>query len=168
MVGTARAQWNNRALVNTNEWLTTFVGATGEVVTGVKTGTTDNAGECLIASVEVEGRTVLLVIMGSSQRYADATALYGAFRANYTWDAADARALSVLNRVYDAEGRAWFVQPVGDVPPLLQHQIGGPQLRGFRHVQMPVDEAPVAGMEIGVLEWWAGDEQIGTQSLILR
>jgi hypothetical protein len=106
--------------------------------------------------------------MGSSQRYADANALYGAFRANYTWDVADARALSVLNRVYDDEGRAWFVQPVGDVPSLLQHQIGGPQLRSFRHVQLPQDEAPVAGMEVGVLEWWAGDEQIGTHSLILR
>ena len=46
MVGTARVQWNGRDLYTTNEWLVSFEGTTG-----VKTGTTDNAGECLIASV---------------------------------------------------------------------------------------------------------------------
>jgi D-alanyl-D-alanine carboxypeptidase len=163
MVGTARMAWNGRDLLSTNEWLTTFEGATG-----VKTGTTDNAGECLVASVERDGRTVLLVVMGSSNRYQDAATLYETFRAVYSWDAADGRELSVINRVYDKTGRIWFMQPTGAAPTVLQQQPGMPALRSFRRLELPLADAMAAGTQVGVLEWWAGAKMIGAQTLVVR
>ena len=163
MVGTARVQWNGRDLYTTNEWLVSFEGTTG-----VKTGTTDNAGECLIASVERDGRTVLLVVMGSSNRYQDARILYDSFRASYSWDAADGRELSVINRVYDASGRVWFMQPTGAAPVVLQSQTGVPEVRSFRRLQFGELDGLTAGSQVGVLEWWAGSEMVGSQTLVLR
>ena len=163
MVGTAYAQWNGRELVNTNELLTTFDGATG-----VKTGTTDNAGECLVASIERDGRTILMVIMGSTARFDDAAALYNAFRAAYAWNVAESRDLSVLNRVYDDDGTVFFMQPTGVAPTVLQRQPGVPMIRSYRHLQLPADDPIAAGTQVGVLEWWAGSEQIGSQTLVVR
>jgi D-alanyl-D-alanine carboxypeptidase len=97
IVATANSEKAGHQLVNTNELLTTYQGATG-----VKTGTTDNAGECLIASIERDGQTVFMVIMGSSDRFTDAKNLYETFRAAYAWKTENAQELSVINRVYDA------------------------------------------------------------------
>src|SRR5207244_12122071 len=44
-------------------------------ITGVKTGFTDNAGDCIIASVERNGRQVIVVVMGASDRAASAASL---------------------------------------------------------------------------------------------
>jgi D-alanyl-D-alanine carboxypeptidase len=163
MVGTARVQWNDRDLWSTNEWLTTFEGATG-----VKTGTTDEAGECLVASVERDGRTVLIVIMGSQARYEDAAKLYDTFRAAYAWDTANGRELSIINRVFDENGRVWFMHPTGAAPTVLQHQPGVPEVRSFRRLAMPEGDILAAGVQVGVLEWWAGAELIGAQALVVR
>jgi hypothetical protein len=118
--------------------------------------------------VERDGRTVLLVIMGSSDRYQDAVTLYETFRASYAWDAADGRDLSVINRVYDATGRVWFMQPTGAAPTVLQHQPGVPEVRSFRRLDLPTTEAITAGTQVGVLEWWAGSEMVGMQTLVVR
>jgi D-alanyl-D-alanine carboxypeptidase (penicillin-binding protein 5/6) len=163
IVGTARAQWNGRDLISTNELLVTLAGTTG-----VKTGTTDKAGECLVASIERDGRTVLMVIMGSSNRYQDATNLYESFRSAYSWDAEGGRDLSLINRVYDESGRVWFLQPTGTAPSVLQYQGGMPEIRTFRRLQVPAAETIAAGMEVGVLEWWAGTEMVGSQNLVVR
>ncbi len=58
-------------LTNTNELVLT----TG--VYGVKTGTTENAGECLIVAYREAQENVIAVILGSTDRYADARALLG-------------------------------------------------------------------------------------------
>jgi D-alanyl-D-alanine carboxypeptidase len=163
MVGTAVTQWNGRDLISTNEWLTTFEGATG-----VKTGTTDNAGECLVASVERDGRTVFLVVMGSTQRFEDAAQLYDTFRASYSWGATDGRDLSVINRLYDEEGQVWFMQPTGAAPTVLQHQPGVPEVRSYRRLEVPDGDSLVAGTPVGILEWWAGAEMVGSQTLVVR
>lgn len=163
MVGTANAQWHERDLINTNELLSTFAGTTG-----VKTGTTDNAGECLVASIERDGRTVMIVIMGSTARFEDAITLYNAFRASFAWSVADSGELSVINRVYDERGQVYYMQPTGVAPAILQHQFGVPMVRSYRHLEMPPPDAITAGTQVGVLEWWAGSEQIGSQTLVVR
>lgn len=163
MVGTARVQWNGRTLVNTNEWLTTQPGATG-----VKTGTTDNAGECLVAAIEQGGRTLLIVILGSTQRYADAGALNDAYQAAYRWQSVNGRELSVLNRVYDETGQIWFVQPTGAVPTVLQNQAGFPPLHAYRRLDARLEDELATGTEVGVMEWWSGDQLIGAQGLVVR
>jgi len=57
-------------LYNTNKLLGVYPGAFG-----VKTGTTPSAGQNIVAAVQRNGHRVLVVIMGATDRYADATAL---------------------------------------------------------------------------------------------
>lgn len=59
------------ALENRNEMLFSYDGTTG-----VKTGFTSLAGQCLVASVERDGRTLYAVVLGSDDRVADTTALF--------------------------------------------------------------------------------------------
>ncbi|WP_258360861.1 D-alanyl-D-alanine carboxypeptidase family protein [Moorella sulfitireducens] len=59
-----------RYLYNTNRLLGSYPGADG-----VKTGTTDAAGQCLVASATRAGRRLIAVVLGSWDRYADARAL---------------------------------------------------------------------------------------------
>lgn len=54
-------------------------------VQGVKTGTTEEAGEVLITLVNDGQRKLLLIVLGSSSRYTDTQALIDWVAANYTW-----------------------------------------------------------------------------------
>lgn len=63
-------------LTNTNELLLT------NGVYGVKTGTTQNAGECLIIAYRTQQENVIAVILDSQDRYADARQLLGLSPAN--------------------------------------------------------------------------------------
>ncbi|HBT47806.1 MAG TPA: D-alanyl-D-alanine carboxypeptidase [Peptococcaceae bacterium] len=56
-----------RLLYNTNRLLTSYPGADG-----VKTGTTEEAGHCLVASATREGRQLIAVVLRSWDRYEDA------------------------------------------------------------------------------------------------
>jgi len=55
---------------NTNRLLWAFSGAEG-----IKTGTTDGAGDCLIAAATRGARQLITVVLNSRDRYADTTAL---------------------------------------------------------------------------------------------
>lgn len=68
-------------LENTNELL-------GEVdgVAGVKTGTTDLAGECLITLVERNGRKVILVMFGSNDRFGETKLLIDWVFNHHKWE----------------------------------------------------------------------------------
>ncbi|HUG85590.1 MAG TPA: serine hydrolase [Euzebya sp.] len=57
-------------LENRNELLRTYPGTTG-----IKTGYTNLAGLCVVASADRDGRTLYAVVLGSDDRVADATAL---------------------------------------------------------------------------------------------
>ncbi len=48
----------------------------GIEVVGVKTGTTSEAGECLVAAANVKGQLLISVVLGSSNRYADTLRLF--------------------------------------------------------------------------------------------
>ena len=67
-----------REIESTNELLTIYSGAIG-----VKTGTTDLAGECLAALVDRPSGQVLCVVMGSEDRYYDARLLLDYYYANF-------------------------------------------------------------------------------------
>lgn len=69
-----------RQLQNTNELLDSYSGANG-----IKTGTTDEAGECLVASVTRNGRTTLLVELGSTDRFGDAQKLLDYTAEAFSW-----------------------------------------------------------------------------------
>jgi serine-type D-Ala-D-Ala carboxypeptidase (penicillin-binding protein 5/6) len=68
------------SLQNTNDLLRAYAGADG-----VKTGTTDEAGECLVASVTRAGRRTLLVELGSTDRYSDARKLLDYAASAFAW-----------------------------------------------------------------------------------
>ncbi len=55
-------------LTNINRFIFSYAGATG-----LKTGTTDMAGKCLIATAQRDGDSLLVVALNSSQRYEDCT-----------------------------------------------------------------------------------------------
>lgn len=65
-------------IVSTNELLTTYPGAVG-----VKTGTTDRAGQCLAAMVDRVPGKALTVVMGSQDRFLDTRLLMDYYYANY-------------------------------------------------------------------------------------
>jgi serine-type D-Ala-D-Ala carboxypeptidase (penicillin-binding protein 5/6) len=82
IVATATSDVAGHKLVNTNELLTTFQGADG-----VKTGTTDEAGECIVASVTRDGHRLLVVLLGSQNRYGEARALLNWANQGWQWRA---------------------------------------------------------------------------------
>ena len=55
---------------NTNRLLREYPGAIG-----VKTGTTNEAGQCLIAVAEKEGKRIIVVVLKSKNRFLDAVNL---------------------------------------------------------------------------------------------
>ncbi len=67
-------------LFSTNEFLAQEFG-----IVGVKTGTTPLAGEVLVTEVDKAGRQVLLVVMGSDDRYSDTKLLIDWVFGEYTW-----------------------------------------------------------------------------------
>ncbi|MGI8854602.1 MAG: D-alanyl-D-alanine carboxypeptidase family protein [Thermomicrobiales bacterium] len=86
-------------VTNTNELL----GTPG--VIGVKTGTTDEAGQNLIVAVAENGHRLIVVVLGSTDRYADARALLAYTRATWAWVAlGDPKGLPGLARALDAWG----------------------------------------------------------------
>ncbi|MCD6289709.1 MAG: D-alanyl-D-alanine carboxypeptidase [Anaerolineae bacterium] len=99
IVSTPRARIAGRLLINRNQLLTTYPGADG-----VKTGTTDAAGQCLVASATRQGHRAIAVVLGSQDRYADARALLDHYFTYFGW-----RKLTLppgeLSRVHWSDGR---------------------------------------------------------------
>jgi D-alanyl-D-alanine carboxypeptidase (penicillin-binding protein 5/6) len=67
-------------LENTNELLGEIPG-----VTGVKTGWTQNAGECLVTSLSRYGHHVVVVVLDSSDRFGESRALINWLFKHYSW-----------------------------------------------------------------------------------
>ena len=68
-------------IVNTNKLLKTYKG-----ITGLKTGTTSQAGSCISATAQRDGLTLVAVVLGSAsgkERFTDAAALLDYGFANY-------------------------------------------------------------------------------------
>lgn len=66
--------WGDRPqhmFINHNKLLWRYPGTIG-----VKTGFTNEAGNCLISAVHRDGKTLIAVVMGTPQHYAESTALY--------------------------------------------------------------------------------------------
>jgi len=67
-------------LENTNELLGKVLG-----LEGVKTGWTQEAGECLVAAVKREGREIMTVLLGSRDRFGETTRLIDWVFKNHQW-----------------------------------------------------------------------------------
>ena len=82
IIATQAAEVSGMALTNTNELLGKYPGADG-----VKTGTTDAGGECLVASVTRQGHRLLAIVLGSKDRYADVRAMFDFAAGGWQWTA---------------------------------------------------------------------------------
>ena len=106
IVGIREAVVAKRWILSTNELLNAYQGTVG-----VKTGTTDEAGQCLIAVVHRRQGDVLSVVLGSQDRYWDTRLLLDYYYDNFAVLRIDLPEMP-LNRLQDEAGN-WhtlFVQ----------------------------------------------------------
>ncbi len=80
VVATRQVTVSGHPLWNRNELLGTYPG-----VNGIKTGTTEAAEECLLVSAVYRGHQVLVVVMGSQDRYGEVRALLDHYRKYFVW-----------------------------------------------------------------------------------
>ncbi len=162
IVSTQQINVNGHLLQNTNQLLGTVAGANG-----VKTGTTDAAGQCLVAGIQQDGHQIFAIILGSSDRYRDAQTLYDRYREDYRWVTGDPGQFSILDRLYDANGRLWYLRSTAAPPTVFLPVVRGGQLYAYRHLDQLAAQPWQAGMQVGVVEWHLGDVVVGTQPLYL-
>lgn len=163
IVATATTEVAGHSLRNTNE----FVGVLANA-NGVKTGTTDQAGECLVAGLQDSGHQIFIIVLNSRDRYADTEALYSYYQAHYAWFNGQRAELATLNRLYTEEGATWYLRPAGEARAWLMRARDVARLRTFRRLHLPGASQPwQAGMPVGVLEWWLDDQLLGEQPLVL-
>jgi len=125
IVATREYNASGHQLLTTNEFLSLYEGADG-----VKTGTTEKAGQCLIASVTRDGRRIVAVILGSSDRYADAQALFDYYFGQYVPVTLEAKP-SPLNRWRDPQGRLFRLKST-EKREILLERWQAPLLHSFR------------------------------------
>lgn len=96
---TIQGQRATYRLENTNELLGQTPG-----VDGVKTGSTDGCGLCLVVSVQRQGHRVFLSLLGSRDRFGEANRLIDALYDRFTWP--EARPISAWgDQLLRASGR---------------------------------------------------------------
>jgi serine-type D-Ala-D-Ala carboxypeptidase (penicillin-binding protein 5/6) len=164
IVGTASTTVAGRQLRSTNHLLGDYPGATG-----IKTGTTVGAGQSLIARIERDGRAVVILVLGSQDRFADVRSLHAQYLRTYGWrNLALSLRPTALDRLYDAEGNRWFLAAQGEAPAIFLPRWEQARLQPFRRLHNHSPRVWLPGSEVGVLEWRLGDTVVATQSLVLR
>ena len=105
---------------NLNRLLGTYAGADG-----VKTGYTDNAGNCLVFSATRNGRRAISVVLDSDSKWTDSSALMDYFFANYSWESLDVTGSPLLDyagggqlRRATAKARPQIILPTWQMPYL--------------------------------------------------
>lgn len=147
IVSTQQYTFRGRRLNNRNELLGNYRGADG-----VKTGTTAGAGECLVASATRDGHQVLVVILGSEDRYGDALTLLDYYFDNYAWYSLEIGS-GPLNRFQDSEG-LWHTFGLQDRAEVFLPRWQGVLLRCFREVNE--ERAMEASEPVGMASFYAG------------
>jgi len=132
-------------VVSTNELLNTYPGAVG-----IKTGTTDRAGQCLAAMVDRVQGQALSVVMGSSDRFLDTRLLMDYYYANYAVLTIDLPPTD-QNRYLDEEGNWQAFRLERPFAMLIKPwQVGS--ARAYRRIDTlsanPDPSAPIGALEI--------------------
>lgn len=163
IVATQSTEVAGHSLRNTNELL-----GLDNRTNGVKTGTTDLAGQCLVAGLQTDGHQLFAIVLNSRDRYADTQALIAYYTTRYRWFDGRHDELTVLNRVYTDDGALWYLRPQGQPATWLVRQADLPRLHSYRRLHLPSTDQPwQPGMPVGVLEWWLDDQVVSSQPLVL-
>jgi len=160
IVAVAQITVQGHFLQNTNQFLDIYPGANG-----IKTGTTDAAGQCLIAGFQQDGHQVIAIVLGSTDRYSDMRALYEHYQDTYQWVRSDTSSFSILNRLYDQNGQLWYLRTDSVTPMTLLPTVAATQLTPYRRVEIATDQLWQRGLQVGVLEWHLNNQVVGTQPL---
>ena len=146
-----------RTLANINELLNRYPGADE-----VKTGTTEAAGQSLVASVTRDGHRSLAVVLGSEDRYGDAQAIFDHFFSSFRWTSAP----------LPVGPASWIVAPDGrplrvtapDAPDLFLPSWQWPLVRPQVVLQaIPAD----LSLPAGVVRWYLGNKLLGEAPVVL-
>jgi len=156
IVAAQNARAAGHSLENTNQLLGAYRGADG-----VKTGTTDLAGECLVASVTRDGHRLLVAELGSKDRYADAEALLNFAAAGWRWLPATLPD-NALSWATGPDGRAYRLrteQPAQLFLPAWQWPLAAP-------VVALSSTVPLSGTApVGTLSWVMGGQVLTTLTI---
>lgn len=175
IVGTSSTTVANRELQSTNRLLGSYSGANG-----VKTGTTRQSGQSLIAGVDVGGHQLFAMVLGSVDRYQDMRLVLQSVRGNYSWvPLRMPKRPTALDRLFDAEGNRWILRADGinvdpaamEAIPFFERLLAGwerGELQVFRRLHPPPSGVWTTGMPAGILEWRLGDSLIATQRLFVQ
>ena len=134
----------------TNELFTEYPG-----VIGVKTGTTDNAGDCLVAMVDRAQGRALTVVLGSEDRYADTRQLLDYYYGSYA-ELDVSLAVNDLNRYQDEYGE-WHTLYTQDEAILLLPVTKVRDIKIFRNLTNPIPN-PNSTTPVGTLDVYLGGE----------
>lgn len=151
-------------LLNTNKLITSYSG-----ITGLKTGTTDNAGCCFVGTARRGEMELCAVVMGcasDSNRFDAAESLLDYGFKNFEKitphpDVSELLEIPVKNGVKSGADTRY----TGIAPIILPKGTG--QLLEYHYSRSPAVEAPVAkGQTLGFVTMTAGDDIIGTAKII--
>lgn len=147
VVGTQQITVEGYFLTNTNELLGAYPGAYG-----VKTGTTDEAGQVLIAAAARPGGDAVSVVMRSPDRYAESARLLDFYFEHWQRVETGLRA-DALNRLHAQDGSVYALRTPSR--PLLLPRWQAVQLRTFRLIG-----ADASGRPVGVQQIWLGEQKL--------
>jgi len=176
-IGSLAPSWT-RLLRSTNRLLWSYPGADG-----VKTGTTNEAGQCLVASATRDGRQLISVVLHSGDRYSDSARLLSAGFDNTRLcllglAGEPVRSVEAVDRLAPG-GKLWFGPwgPVNAVPLVLclretlafNYPAGPyPQLELRFTSDLGRLELPLAaGEEVGTVTVWVNGEAVARAGLTL-
>lgn len=157
MVSTRTTTAAGHSLTNINELLDRYPGADG-----VKTGTTQTAGQNLVASVTRDGNQSLAVVLGSEDRYADAATLFDHFYSSFHWTSGPPPA-GPVSWILASDGRPLRVT-APDAPVLFLPSWQWPLVRS----QVIVDAIPAdLSQPAGLVRWYMGNQLLGQAPAVL-
>ncbi len=160
VVATQSVEAGGLALANTNELLGAYPGADG-----IKTGTTDAGGECLVASATRQGHRLLAIVLGSQDRYADVRAMLDFAGRGWRWTST-ALPDDKLAWATGSDGRSYRLETVktNDIfLPAWQRPLVQPVRR--LEVSVPLTST----LPVGELQWMLAGEMLASAPLtVLR
>lgn len=117
-------------------------------VKGVKTGTTDEAGQCFISYIDRPQGAVMTVVLGSEDRFTDTKTLLNYYYASFAEVRIDLPE-NDQNRYLDEEHN-WHTLYLEAPVTLLVHPSDARSVSFYRRIDDPTT-SPVAGRPVGVL-----------------
>ena len=150
-------------IVNTNKLLRTYDG-----ITGLKTGTTGDAGSCITATAERNGLSLIAVVLGAdngTDRFRDAAALL-----DYGFAGFETKELSLNDELFPitVEGGLQNTAKIkcDDVSYITMPKGGGDEIKQTLDIPVSIEAPVYEGDKIGNLKYTLGGEEIASFDVV--